>query len=159
MRWLLVLLAVSCASTPAFTSRRLEDGSYQLQCATELAVCLGRVEEVCRGRPYDVVSGSDHRKQIDVSVGTYQREIRSSEAVIRCVRNKSSLGDALASSPAKPDTQAPARACVPGATQVCVGPGACSGGQACLKDGSGFGACNCVAAGAAGRPAGDAGID
>jgi len=122
-------------------------------------VCLGRVEEVCQGRPYDVVSASDHRKQIDVSVGSYQREVRSSDAVIRCVRNKSAWGDFGASSSAKVAAQGPARACVPGATQVCVGPGACSGGQACLNDGSGFGACNCAAVGAAGRPAGDGGVD
>jgi hypothetical protein len=38
-----------------------------------------------------------------------------------------------------------ARACVPGATQACVGPAACSGGQSCLPDGSGFGACDCGA--------------
>lgn len=42
-------------------------------------------------------------------------------------------------------TPAP-RTCVPGATQACVGPGACSGGQSCLPDGSGFGACDCGAA-------------
>ena len=38
---------------------------------------------------------------------------------------------------------APARVCVPGATQACVGSGACSGGQACLPDGSGFAPCDC----------------
>jgi hypothetical protein len=35
--------------------------------------------------------------------------------------------------------------CVPGATQACVGPAACSGGQSCLPDGSGFGPCDCGA--------------
>jgi hypothetical protein len=34
-------------------------------------------------------------------------------------------------------------ACVKGVTQACVGPGGCSGGQACLPDGSGFGPCDC----------------
>jgi hypothetical protein len=42
-----------------------------------------------------------------------------------------------------------ARICVPGSTQSCVGPAACSGGQSCLPDGSGFGACDCGAAKAA----------
>jgi hypothetical protein len=36
-----------------------------------------------------------------------------------------------------------ARTCVPGATQACVGAAACSGGQSCLPDGTGFGACDC----------------
>jgi hypothetical protein len=43
------------------------------------------------------------------------------------------------SAPAKPATPA----CVPGATQACVGPGGCSGGQACAADGLRFDACNC----------------
>lgn len=33
--------------------------------------------------------------------------------------------------------------CTPGATQACLGPGACEGAQMCLADGSGFGACDC----------------
>jgi hypothetical protein len=41
---------------------------------------------------------------------------------------------------------APERVCVPGTTQACVGPAACSGGQSCLPDGSGFGGCDCGAA-------------
>ncbi|HWP04482.1 MAG TPA: hypothetical protein VNN72_02010 [Polyangiaceae bacterium] len=45
---------------------------------------------------------------------------------------------------APPIAEGPAvRTCVPGATQACVGPAACSGGQSCLPDGSGFGACDC----------------
>jgi hypothetical protein len=33
--------------------------------------------------------------------------------------------------------------CVPGATQVCVGPGACVGGQSCRSDGKGYDPCVC----------------
>jgi hypothetical protein len=36
--------------------------------------------------------------------------------------------------------------CVPNATQLCYGPGACQGAQACLADGTGYGACDCGAA-------------
>ncbi len=36
-----------------------------------------------------------------------------------------------------------AAVCTKGATQACVGPGACQGGQVCLSDGSGFGPCDC----------------
>jgi hypothetical protein len=38
---------------------------------------------------------------------------------------------------------APPPLCVPNATQECVGPGACKGGQSCLPDGSGFTECDC----------------
>jgi hypothetical protein len=33
--------------------------------------------------------------------------------------------------------------CRPGETQLCVGPGACSGGQACTADGTSYGPCDC----------------
>jgi hypothetical protein len=36
--------------------------------------------------------------------------------------------------------------CIPGETQPCFGPGACAGGQSCLADGSGYGACECAPA-------------
>jgi len=34
--------------------------------------------------------------------------------------------------------------CVPGESVACIGAGGCSGGQACLPDGSGFSACECA---------------
>src|SRR5260370_7170510 len=40
--------------------------------------------------------------------------------------------------------------CVPGSTQACFGPGACRGGQQCLPDRSGWGPCDCGAAGNSG---------
>ena len=51
--------------------------------------------------------------------------------------------------PASPPTPAPApapaaeRVCTPGATQACLGPGACPGAQACRNDASGFLPCDC----------------
>ncbi len=38
---------------------------------------------------------------------------------------------------------APNRACTPGVTEQCFGPGACHGAQYCLDDGSKFSACDC----------------
>jgi hypothetical protein len=35
--------------------------------------------------------------------------------------------------------------CVPGSTQTCFGPGACSGAQVCAADGASYGACDCGA--------------
>lgn len=42
--------------------------------------------------------------------------------------------------------------CVPGATQACLGPGACQGAQACREDGGGYLPCDC-GTGAAAAPA------
>jgi hypothetical protein len=54
-------------------------------------------------------------------------------------------GDATPADGAAATSQPPEKphVCVPGITQACVGPAACSGGQACLTDGSGFGPCTC----------------
>ncbi len=46
----------------------------------------------------------------------------------------------------------PARSCVPGTTQACVGAAACKGGQSCLADGSGFAPCDCGTSSSAGAP-------
>lgn len=45
------------------------------------------------------------------------------------------------------------QACVPGTTQACLGPGACEGAQACTPQGTGYGPCDCGAAGAGGAGA------
>jgi hypothetical protein len=50
---------------------------------------------------------------------------------------------AAAASPAPPRAARPAAVCVPGASQACVGPGGCTGGQVCLPDGSGLATCDC----------------
>jgi len=52
----------------------------------------------------------------------------------------------VAPPPPPPPALAVARVCVPGATQACLGPGACSGAQACRDDGAGFLPCHCGAA-------------
>jgi hypothetical protein len=60
-------------------------------------------------------------------------------------------------SAAPPSLAAAAQRCVPNATQLCYGPGACQGAQACLPDGTGFTACDCgsgaATSGAAPEPA------
>lgn len=149
---LLGLLVLSCGSTLAFTSRRLDDGSVELRCRTGLAECLAHFDDLCIDSAYEVLSAHDERHPVDVQVGSYQRQTRSSDAHVRCGRF---APPPSAPSPAAP--AAPAHACVPGATQTCVGLGACAGGQSCLADGSGFGPCNCAPA-AAPAPARDGGV-
>ena len=55
---------------------------------------------------------------------------------------ESRLSQTTASAPASPVPRA-ATACIPGATQACVGPGGCKGGQTCVSNGSRFGAWDC----------------
>jgi hypothetical protein len=55
----------------------------------------------------------------------------------------------IAEQPTQPGTSAarnpaqPGQACTPGATQACVGPGGCQGGQFCTPDGMAFSSCDC----------------
>ncbi|HEY8945892.1 MAG TPA: hypothetical protein VIM73_16600 [Polyangiaceae bacterium] len=51
-----------------------------------------------------------------------------------------------------------AESCVPGATQLCHGPGACEGAQVCLPDGAAYSECDCGAAHATGGAAGSSTI-
>jgi hypothetical protein len=44
---------------------------------------------------------------------------------------------------APPSPAALPRVCIPGATQACLGPGACQGAQACRNDATGFEPCDC----------------
>jgi hypothetical protein len=45
--------------------------------------------------------------------------------------------------PGAPTSVPGERLCIPGTTQACLGPGACSGAQSCLESGAGFGPCDC----------------
>ena len=48
-----------------------------------------------------------------------------------------------APSESRPTTLMPGQACIPGATQECLGAGACRGAQACTADGRGYARCDC----------------
>lgn len=152
--------AIGCTRQAIVTHERLPDGSYAFKCEDELWVCLSYVQRVCKGTPYVVHEGWDEPKISGVE--QYQVETHRSQARVRCVR-PGSLAKAMPPAgtpvqapvaaqvapgqskarPAPAPAPKPARVCVPGATQACVGPAACSGGHACLPDGSGFGPCDC----------------
>jgi hypothetical protein len=139
------------------TAEHLADGNWQLKCKASLARCLERADELCHDASYKIVSASDDRDFYGPQDVPY--EVRSSTAVIRCgTRGRPLFGSGgEAATPAPPAAAAtaapPARACVPGATQACVGAGACPGGQACLADGSGYSPCLCAAPAADGGAA------
>ncbi|HEV8548559.1 MAG TPA: hypothetical protein VGQ57_06015 [Polyangiaceae bacterium] len=138
----------------------LPDGTKQLSCMHTLPQCLSHVDDVCKGNSYEILYAIDTQK-IYGSDNESQVESRTSSAVVHCLgphQKRMTDGVASAGAPASlpaiaplapnaapPSVAAAARACVPGATQSCVGAGACAGGQACLADGSGFGPCDCGA--------------
>jgi hypothetical protein len=129
------------------------DGSYRLSCAGPLSDCLERAERLCKDEGYTVM-GQDVHELLGHESGQSQVEVRKSEATVYCGKPQSPGArsfvelkrDAPVSSRSEspPATiPAPTLACVPGTTQACVGPGGCSGGQACVSDGSRYDACDC----------------
>jgi hypothetical protein len=156
-----VALPLIACSRPPVVRERLPDGSYSFKCESELWVCLSHVEELCRGGPYAVEGGWE--QPFNAGVDETRVETHRSQAFIRCLHrgedprrryarpdepqlvDRSSGTPVPVTSAPKPTAPAPARTCVPGVTQACVGPAACAGGQACLPDGSGFTQCDCGA--------------
>lgn len=156
------LAALSLAGTvlacarPTFERQRLADGSFQFKCEDRLAACLSYVDEICKGGPFVVDGGWDEPRMSGVDQNRV--ESHRSQVRVRCIHPRALANPPFQtvratsaahaapdqSKPAPPSTAAaPARVCVPGASQACVGPAGCTGGQACLPNGSGFGPCDC----------------
>jgi hypothetical protein len=147
----LIALAVfveACATAPVVTTDLGPDGVYHLKCGTTLQVCLNRAELLCHSQRYAVLRAFDNHEYAGDTV--FPTETRQSEAFVRC-GSRGSWGDAnksLMASPLGPAVVAapvatPSRLCTPGASQACVGPAGCKGGQSCAPDGNAFGPCDC----------------
>lgn len=161
--------AYACSTAQVF---RLNPGEeperYRVVCRESSRQCDRKAKEQCDGE-YTVVSREmSHPEQEEVadsdlsSTGPSEGYVGwRSELIVVCGRELPKLelkrppdtaASASAASTASSETStpppsaaAPARQmlCVPGVTQACLGPGACSGAQACLRDGSGYGVCDC----------------
>ena len=150
---LLGLLALSaCSAASKSGVREVGDGTWEVECGS-LGNCAEQAERACRSRGYDIIGGYDHSELYGHEAGESQVAVRKSQLVVVC---RAANGDSrvppssVLPAPLPPPAASPAAAaklhCTPGATQRCVGKGACDGGQSCLPDGSGFGACECAEA-------------
>ena len=155
-------LCLACSGASKGPAREA-DGSYHLSCRGPLTDCLQRAERLCKDEGYSVASARDVQELLGHESGESQVAIRKSEAVIYCgakvpaaerpmieLKRETPIAATPEPSPAPaaaPPPPAPARACVPGSTQACVGPGGCSGGQACAEDGARYEPCNCSSGG------------
>ena len=150
MRRFLRILAASIACAVGCASERtgrtkLADGSYEIVCKKSLGDCLTELTDVCRDHGYDIVRGKEERERLGVD--PVQTEVITSKATIRC-RSAAALisldqKPAPASTGSPPAAKSAAARCFPGATQACLGPGACKGAQTCHNDGKGYGSCDC----------------
>lgn len=156
-----LLVCGSCATMSRPKAEALPDGTYRVACDKPLADCLTPFDKCNHG--FDVVRASESRRRRGPE--PLPAEYFESEAILRC-RQPSRVvgGDTRADAGVtNADATAPKTTCFPGATQACLGPGACKGAQVCQAGGMVFGPCDCGhgAAGAAlpgssGPPASDA---
>ena len=146
------------------TTERRPDDIVHVKCKMSLADCLYEVENVCDRKRYVVLRAVDNRDLKGVVPA--QTLVLESEAYVRCgelgdigrwgIDNKAVLATPVCKEAEPPEPRVVAaspRTCTPGATQACVGPAGCAGGQACADDGSRFGNCDCGPASAPPVPA------
>jgi hypothetical protein len=132
-----------CAS-PNVERLPLADGTWLVKCKFALEQCVKEVEKLCPDPTYQITRGSSVRRLYGVEPG--KTEIRTSELTVTCGRDavEEAQKQAMSGDAGAPDGAATSsRACTPGATQQCFGPGACQGAQACRADGAGFLPCDC----------------
>lgn len=151
--------ALGCSHGSGGGPARQADGGYRISCKAPLTDCLRQAERTCRSEGYTVTTGRDMQELLGAETGQSQVAVQKSEAVFYCGKLASSaerpmielkrerpIEDVkpkeLVVAPTPPPAPPP-RACVPGATQSCIGPGGCSGGQGCAEDGSAFLPCDC----------------
>ncbi len=141
---LLLGLTVGCGATPR--PQQLPDGTLQVECDSEMSYCVRRAESFCGSDPVEIIAArsregqhGDARYSDGATITTVQFVCGKSGAVDLRFRRKKADPPPVVASPSPP----PAAVCAAGATQECVGAGACAGGQACKPDGSGWGDCDC----------------
>lgn len=152
---LLSILWLAFCGCGGARARSVGDDTWRLECKSSMAACASRAEDVCSDKGFVVLSGRSSRELYGPEgeqVGADRAEL-----LIRCggeeekssslpaqepgwaLKRKAGAGAPVASA----NRGAAKQACVPGATQRCVGPGACEGGQICSADGLSFGPCDC----------------
>lgn len=132
---------IGCAPAGSGAVRPIANGHYQLECEGSLRECLTRAEEKCDVLGYRVLAASEAKRR--VGVPPLQSEYANSRATFACgveEREQVATGPASASLPVSP---AAPHTCLPGASQACVGPGGCSGGQSCMPNGRALSPCDC----------------
>lgn len=155
-----VFVGLGCSKGGSGKPAQQPDGSYRLECNGPLSDCLERVEQVCRDEGYVVAEARDVHELLGHEQGQSQVPVRRSHATVFCGSSSAPPPRAMVEVKGEPVTPRkrerpsedgnpypePAALCVAGSTQACVGPGGCSGGQACAADGSRFEPCDCGAA-------------
>jgi hypothetical protein len=118
-----------------------------------MSACVNQAAKICGDDGYTILGGVSSNHLLGGASSSYRTMAETAELSVRCgVEKPKENREGIYELPERtdeplppPSEQEPAapRVCTPGATQKCVGPGACDGGQVCAADGSGFGSCDC----------------
>jgi hypothetical protein len=144
-------LALAACATPRAVVEKRDDGILHLKCPTPLSECLEQASIACDRGKYAVLRAIDD-PDLKAAMALTSTLYPGSEAYVRCgsahslgVENQLLLSQPLCPAPAAAPSAPPTstRACVPGASQACVGPGGCHGGQSCAADGASYAPCDC----------------
>lgn len=145
LSWISLPLLLACGASKV-QSQKLQDGSWSFTCELAMDECIRRVQERCPAKRYRILEGTAETRLRDAP--PFERAYHTSRLHIVC---NDAGADVLLSvdgsgEPKRSSSDAGAKsskACTTGQTRECVGAAACKGGQACLPDGSGYGACDC----------------
>jgi hypothetical protein len=148
-----LFLVFGCGSVKASVG---PNGAHRIVCGNGMSACVAKADKLCRDKGYTIVKGVSRPKMLGGTTSAYRTRSEVGELNIFCglpdeeaeeqqtiyklpPRTDEPVPEASQEDPAETGT----RVCTPGATQACVGPGACSGGQVCLDSGKAYGACDC----------------
>lgn len=132
---------------------------YRITCEKSIEPCREKASELCDGvyQVLETTGAPIAPPRITTAPGPastgprYARPKWVGRLVIACGNTEPpGLAPSLSRPPAPTNAEEPAsatprpgQACIPGATQECLGAGACRGAQACMMDGQGYGPCDC----------------
>lgn len=145
-----LVLSAGCSNVK---SSHVPGGGHFITCTNGMKDCVGRAAKLCGDDGYTVTSGVSRPKLLGGASSQYRSMSEMAELTIVCGELEEEEGSGPYQLPPRSDEPservepgpggAAAPVCTKGATQRCVGPGACEGGQVCSEDGSGFGPCDC----------------
>lgn len=144
---LLIGALVFAASTSAgcapkeFEQRKLNDGSYEFTCQLSMDECVRRVQDTCDHQRFRILEGTSETRLRDAP--PFEKAYHTSRLHLQCTRDGAETLISVDKKEAPGAASGSKTICSAGETRACVGAAACKGGQTCLPDGSGFGACDC----------------
>lgn len=138
---LLAVVALAGCTPKEFEQRKLNDGTYAFTCQLPMDECVRKVQNACEHQRFRILEGTSETRLRDAP--PFEKAYHTSRLRLECTHDGADVLLSIDKGGAPASKAAPKSSCSAGETRACVGAAACKGGQTCLPDGSGFGACDC----------------